>query len=419
MQSYKIRISDPETSRRVQEKAFSLGHQWASEDQIIRFTDNPVLVISESWGIYAPSLRNYNNCNHPEISWQDFLAIGEEKKIDIRNCKIDLSSLRTYQDYERFSNKLDDLEIFGYSNGSAVRPPVIRGMHYHVDSDERYGFYWSEVNGWYNTGDVPLFMYIRNSLSVMVGLKGYFDSIDLPEVTIKEVYESKTNNMSEAKLKCAKEPKKAKNLTVGNEYEGIFVSKDGDQVDSFKEADYFLCTNNSGNEARYSISLFEEVVVVPPVPPIMPFAEYSNGEKLRISINRGEVTLFIADPREVDFVQLGNRLGHAGVNISCGISQIHGIQGTFASIKEILGGIAEEYYDDNVSEEELDRVAGDLLVTAIKRILRECNTRFGLVSTNEDTPGVVAQLTRFSEATTSGVNDNSRNTIHVFVINKD
>ena len=319
MQSYKIRIPDPETSRRVQEKAFELGYKWHSGRNIIS-TDRPCLWMNNSSYICWSDLRYfndpYNDRDIPEISWQDFLAIGEEKKIE-------------------------------------------------------------------------------------------------------ELQNTKTNNMSEAKLKCTKEPKKAKNLTVGNEYDGIFVSKDGDQVDSFKEADYFLCTNNCGNEARYSISLFEEVVIVPPVPPIMPFAEYSNGEKLRTQIGNGVVRLHIADPRSVDETQCDNSLGYAGVNISCGISQIHGIQGTFVSIKENLRSIAEEYYDGNVSEEELDTVTGDLLVAAIKRTLQQLNTRFGLVSTNEDTPGVVAQLTRYSETTTSGVNDNSRNTIHVFVINKD
>ena len=82
MESYKIRIPNADISRQVQEKAFRLGYKWASGDTIIRYTDNPRLVISSYYGIYAPNQGTFDilAADDMVISYQDFLALPEQNE---------------------------------------------------------------------------------------------------------------------------------------------------------------------------------------------------------------------------------------------------------------------------------------------------------------------------------------------------
>ena len=82
MQDYKIRIPNAEISRQVQEKAFELGYLWASNDNIVRYTERDLLVIGNDWGIYSPIELVFNNAPGREISYQDFLRLGEEPTIN-------------------------------------------------------------------------------------------------------------------------------------------------------------------------------------------------------------------------------------------------------------------------------------------------------------------------------------------------
>ncbi len=57
-------------------------------------------------------------------------------------------------------------------------------------------------------------------------------------------------------LVCQKKPRKAKYLTIGNEYTGQLLDQNGNNIDSFDKAEYFHCSNDTGSVYRYFINLF-------------------------------------------------------------------------------------------------------------------------------------------------------------------
>lgn len=81
MQDYKIRIPNTDISRQVQEKAFELGYKWASGDIEIRYLNEettfyPRFIELVNNRMYIPSGNN-TLLTIPEISYQDFLRLGE------------------------------------------------------------------------------------------------------------------------------------------------------------------------------------------------------------------------------------------------------------------------------------------------------------------------------------------------------
>ena len=89
----------------------------------------------------------------------------------------------------------------------------------------------------------------------------YFDESHYSEISYQD-FLNINNIMPEQKeitLRLAKQPAKAKNLTVGNEYTGIYTDAENTQVDDIKDAKYFFCVNNNHGEARYAINLFEQI----------------------------------------------------------------------------------------------------------------------------------------------------------------
>jgi len=88
MQDYKIRIPNAEISRQVQEKAFELGHIWASHSTEILITPGlDWIILYQNGTIQWRTDRQMQTSTtgvqyYPEISYQDFLRLGEEPTIN-------------------------------------------------------------------------------------------------------------------------------------------------------------------------------------------------------------------------------------------------------------------------------------------------------------------------------------------------
>lgn len=342
MQEYKIRIPDPEVSRQVQEKAFELGYAWPSGDKVIRHTERPILVIDNHWGIYSLDNQVSEYIRKPEISYQDFLRIGEEQEED-------------------------------------QLQPVLTTLN------------------------------------------------------------TNTEIMSELTLKCSKEPKNAKNLTVGNEYVGILIDAEGDQVDSIKDAKFFMCTNNSGNEARYSISLFQEIVaqrpapqrrvVTPPPPPpppvvvIAPFEDFINNTDNVVNVNLSDngiainVDIYVpkedVEPRMASF---NNTMQFYYSEISCGVGWVNGLNTFVPILKTKLDQFNRDYYNGEITELLIDQAIAAILKKVLQTVCQDMTKSFLILSTNDNVPKAVAAMDSLVGHTDIfGININSDNNIHVWV----
>lgn len=92
MQDYKIRIPNTEVSRQVQDKAIELGwgkNQYiydnlGEDDGIFLFLYQPSLS-PPSWSRYEDYFNQHHN---PEISYQDFLRLGEQSTINNKTTEI-------------------------------------------------------------------------------------------------------------------------------------------------------------------------------------------------------------------------------------------------------------------------------------------------------------------------------------------
>lgn len=135
------------------------------------------------------------------------------------------------------------------------------------------------------------------------------------------------NKMSEITLKCFKEPQKAKNISVGNSYTGILINSDDTQVDSYDEAEYFLCTNKSGVEAKYKISLFEK-----PTPMLRTMEEIINS----IEVIETDVHIPNTNGEPIILSPFGTLyLIEGGVNCSCGIRTRDGISKLYEELSNL------------------------------------------------------------------------------------
>jgi len=88
MQDYKIRIPNADISRQVQQKAFELGYLWASHDTYVLETPGlDWIILYQNGTIQWRSNRQMQTSttgvqHYPEISYQDFLRLGEEQTIN-------------------------------------------------------------------------------------------------------------------------------------------------------------------------------------------------------------------------------------------------------------------------------------------------------------------------------------------------
>jgi len=301
MQDYKIVIPSDIISRQVQEKAFTLGYKWASDDNIIRYTERRWLVIGNAWGIYAPDESVFNNAPGTLISYQDFLAIGEEINL--------------------------------------------------------------------NNNNMP--------------------------------------DQNEIELKLIKQPRRAKNLTVGNTYKGIFVNSDDNQVDSYDDAEYFLCTNNNDKEARYAIELFDKQDLPAPV---ITYAEVIGS----LEVQENCVT---SDIINEDIVNLGwENLNQCNSPISCGIDEIDCLEDLYADLQ---GQIAASEFPFAFDRETFVK---DLFKAIVEKAIDECSAAFVLLSTKTSSRNICNYVDEITESrggvSRNRVNPNSHNEICLWVIDK-
>lgn len=88
MQDYKIRIPNADIYRQVQEKAFELGYIWASRDTYVLETPGlDWIILYQNGAIQWRSSRQMQTSttgvqHYPEISYQDFLRLGEQPTIN-------------------------------------------------------------------------------------------------------------------------------------------------------------------------------------------------------------------------------------------------------------------------------------------------------------------------------------------------
>jgi len=203
MQNYKIRIPNADISRQVQEKAFALGQTWASGgSEVFHPTGLDWIILYENGSIQWRTGRQMQTTTtgvqyYPEISYQDFLKLGE---IDVNNCKIRIPSGNIIFDLRE---KLESLGVKGYGNSPAIRT---------------YGYpYHSDLHG----SSRPMFMYVRDGLSSMIGTEEYFNYRPEKELTVAQIMQLQPtiNNITteeimsgEVTLKCITAPQKAKNI---------------------------------------------------------------------------------------------------------------------------------------------------------------------------------------------------------------
>ena len=87
MQNFKVKTPNPEMSELVQRKLFELGYTWASGDQIIRLSERFGLCSYMETRFYSLYLYTFDSCSHPEISYEDFMRLGEPE-INNQNTNI-------------------------------------------------------------------------------------------------------------------------------------------------------------------------------------------------------------------------------------------------------------------------------------------------------------------------------------------
>lgn len=317
MQDYKIRIPNADISRQVQEKAFELGYpDWrAIKNSPIEFTDKPALWIDRLSMTYS-DIEFFNEDNNTtEISYQDFLRLGE---VDVNNCKIRLSELVQWINMVNFSRKLKDLNIKPYGDSNTI-----------IRTIEGFEIHFATHN------NLPDYMFIRDGKSVMCGTEYYFNQLPERELTVAEVMQlqpiinnTTTEIMSgEITLKCITAPQKAKNITVDRDYTGILTDSDDTQVDTLREATHFRCVNNNGIEAKYRLSLF--ATITPPPPPRPQFPTWEQIES-NISVSGdGEVIVDFNDEEHIVFYNSYLDLEDCAC---CGLKEVNGIQNLYESI---------------------------------------------------------------------------------------
>lgn len=89
MQNYKIIIPSVNISRQVQEKAFELGYAWGGVSRIATNLNRPALFVDSSDNTICFSTNaDYNSTRFTEISYQDFLRLGEQSTINNKTTEI-------------------------------------------------------------------------------------------------------------------------------------------------------------------------------------------------------------------------------------------------------------------------------------------------------------------------------------------
>lgn len=398
MQKYKIRIPNAEVSRQVQEKAFELGYNWASGDRIIRYTERGLLVINGVYGIYSPIDQRFHDLRETEISYQDFLRLGEPTGYKVR-VNMNMSSMSIFQD-KLLSSGYSWMGYSGYSTQKIVSAGTFGYYIYPQTKKFTQSFNEFRFNSHPNIEvDFETFM---NS-----------DSIENINTTINNTISSQ---MSEITLKCITEPQKAKNITEGRDYTGILIDSDDTQVDSLREAKYFRCVNNNGIEAKYRLSLFASIEPsAAPAPPKITQQELIDS----LIVDQDEV-LAVYNGSRFTVVNLGlSDLNISEVNCSCGIKSCEGLNSLMDSIYQTDW----EHISEIVSDFNEGNFEMDLFKSIVKGKIDNYNVAMVLFSTTENEEVVCNWMDSICDErngwqTDVRRNPNSGNTIKAWLIPK-
>lgn len=167
--------------------------------------------------------------------------------------------------------------------------------------------------------------------------------------------------------KICTNPKNYK-LTQGKIYE-ILDEEDG----------YFLLVNDSNKTVRYYSDLFDDVEeaveeVAPPPPPARTEADVISSLNVTCDNSRCTVTYVDLNNQTVTFQTY--TIGISGIDISCGIRQMYGINGILSSI------------DDNIdiNDDDLLELRKEIVKRVTSLFIRNHrdNTRWMLMSTNSN-----------------------------------
>lgn len=245
-----------------------------------------------------------------------------------------------------------------------------------------------------------------------------FDSSESPEISYQDFLNLNTNNnqlkeMDDISLKLAHSPKKAKNITVGSTYTGIYVDAEDTQVDKIEDAEYFLCVNDRGKEARYSIGLFEAPAPVVPPRRIPSYQEIIDN----IVIDDNEERVYsVVDGVEYEILDdINPFLEENNLEISCGVKELSEIDDLFAIIHNKLDRMVFEF---NVDRADLGKV---ILKKCIEAQISAMNVAFVILSTTLARTEEIEVLNSIVEerggtVTDARRNPNSGNEIKVWTI---
>lgn len=263
-----------------------------------------------------------------------------------------------------------------------------------------------------------IFLYSDGKITHMPTAQGVFDEHRNPEISYQEFLqlgEAKQQQiyMEELELKLVVAPSRAKNVTVGKSYSGILIDAEDTQVDTFDDAEYFLCENDNGKEARYSIGLFEKPAV--PAPYVPSYEEIIDG----IVVTETE-TYSTVNGVNFDLVDSGwGSLIYGDVDCSCGAKTFDGINDLMADIESTVE--ASDYSFEYPDEETL---IVDLFKAIVKEAIDRKTLAFAVFLTTNEDDRVTNAMDGLCEADTASCftgikrNPNSGNNIKVWIIAK-
>lgn len=271
-------------------------------------------------------------------------------------------------------------------------------------------------------------------MALSVNSEFYFLQHHAPEISIanfmkigEELEEQQINNNMEIKLKCTTAPSKAKNITVGEEYEGIFVDANDNQVDTYKEATYFLCNNNAGTEARYRIELFGKPVAhraprapkadrpVPPPPP-PPLALPSLQQfKQGLLVERDSVSFHHNGNTGVIMRRGYGLLTGAGTNCSCGVKTVSGLTDLGDHVDSICVA-TKALLSEEVTLEQVCFAIFEAVLRAFGENIHRDTAFIVLSNTEDNSERYGALLNEMATPSPWRENPNSENQIKVWVM---
>lgn len=187
--------------------------------------------------------------------------------------------------------------------------------------------------------------------------------------------------------------RKTYRLTVGNTY----------TVKESKRKGFYDLENDAGREVSYATDLFQDVPEESTTDQIIESITASadpEARELQIQYNNGG---------QQQTVNLNGLLSVSGTNISCGISQVYGLNG-------LTSALSRQFQD----HEDAQRIREAMFACALETWMRAMDeTGFIILSTNQndDNFSIASEyLNSVSANTISTVNPNSDNTIVMWTV---